>query len=278
MDNQLLSTLKKLRMSGLASTLEIRLHEAATTGLSHREFLELLLQDELLLRNDRLISRRVALAGFRDTKRLEDFDFSYNQSIKKSQVFDLATCRFIRERRDVLWVGPPGTGKSHLCQALGLSAIRFGMTVYYRSIFDTVRDFLHDEAMEGHDLILQRYLKPDLLIIDVRMCLVLATVEVSDCLIGPSSLSKHARKSDASSVACAVLQCNQEVLFSTIKVIEIRIHGPSNRLIGRCIRYFALNCSLVTGNRFLYRSTLITCLHDIAKHVPKFGFIRMELR
>jgi DNA replication protein DnaC len=132
MDNQLLSTLKKLRMSGLASTLEIRLHEAATTGLSHREFLELLLQDEMLLRNDRLISRRVALAGFRDTKRLEDFDFSYNQSIKKSQVFDLATCRFIRERRDVLWVGPPGTGKSHLCQALGLSAIRCGMTVYYR--------------------------------------------------------------------------------------------------------------------------------------------------
>ncbi|AMV35670.1 transposase/IS protein [Pirellula sp. SH-Sr6A] len=166
MDNNLLSTLKKLRMSGLANTLEIRLHEAATTGLSHREFLELLLQDELLLRNDRLINRRIAMAGFRDTKRLEDFDFSYNPSIKKSQVFDLATCRFIRERRDVLWVGPPGTGKSHLCQALGLCAIRCGLTVYYRSIFDTVRDFLHDEAMEGHDRILQRYLKPDLLIID----------------------------------------------------------------------------------------------------------------
>jgi DNA replication protein DnaC len=166
MDNNLLSTLKKLRMSGLANTLEIRLHEASTTGLSHREFLELLLQDELLLRNDRLISRRVALAGFRDTKRLEDFDFSFNPSIKKSQVFDLATCRYIRERRDVLWVGPPGTGKSHLCQALGLCAIRCGLTVYYRSIFDTVRDFLHDEAMEGHERILQRYLKPDLLIID----------------------------------------------------------------------------------------------------------------
>jgi len=88
-------------MSGLVNTLEIRLHEAATTGLSHREFLELLLQDELLLRNDRLINRRVAMAGFRDTKRLEDFDFSFNPSIKKSQVFDLATCRFIRERRDV---------------------------------------------------------------------------------------------------------------------------------------------------------------------------------
>jgi len=166
MDSNLLSTLRKLRMSGLASTQEIRLHEAATSGLNHREFLELLLQDELLLRNDRLIARRVAMAGFRDLKRLEDFDFSYNTSIKKSQVYDVATCRFVRERRDVLWVGPPGTGKSHLCQAIGLCAIRNGLTVYYRSIFDTVRDFLQDEALEGQERILQRYLKPDLLIID----------------------------------------------------------------------------------------------------------------
>jgi DNA replication protein DnaC len=166
MDNHLTSTLKKLRLSGLASSLEVRLHEAATSGLTHREFLELLLQDELMLRSDRQISRRTAMAGFRDTRSLEDFDFSFNPSIKKSQVFELATCKFIRERRDVLWVGPPGTGKSHLCQALGLCAVRCGLTVYYRSIFDTVRDFLHDEAMEGHDRILQRYLKPDLLIID----------------------------------------------------------------------------------------------------------------
>jgi DNA replication protein DnaC len=164
--NHLVSTLKKLRLSGLASSLEVRLHEAATSGLTHREFLELLLQDELMLRSDRQISRRTALASFRDTKSLEDFDFSFIPSIKKSQVFELATCKFIRERRDVLWVGPPGTGKSHLCQALGLCAVRCGLTVYYRSIFDTVRDFLHDEAMEGHERILQRYLKPDLLIID----------------------------------------------------------------------------------------------------------------
>ena len=166
MDATLQSTLRKLCLSGLLTTLEIRLHEASTSGLTHREFLELLLQDEIHLRNDRLIQRRVSLASFRDTKSLDDFDFSFNPTIKKSKVFDLATCRFIRERRDVLWVGPPGTGKSHLCQAIGMCAIRCGMTVYYRSIFDTVRDFLHDEAMEGHERILQRYLKPDLLIID----------------------------------------------------------------------------------------------------------------
>ena len=166
MSSALLTTLRKLRLSGLAESLEIRLHEAATSGLNHRDFLELLLQDELLLRNQRLIGRRMKGANFRDVRRLEDFDFGFNPSIRKDRVYDLATCRFIRERRDALLVGPPGTGKSHLAQAIGAAAIRSGFTVFYRSIFDTVRDFLHDEALSGQERTLQRYLKPDLLIID----------------------------------------------------------------------------------------------------------------
>ncbi|MFO0904510.1 MAG: IS21-like element helper ATPase IstB [Pirellulales bacterium] len=160
------ATLKKLRLSGFAESLEIRLHEAASNGLNHREFLELVLQDELLIRNQRLLSRRATAANFREVRRLEDFDFSFNASIKKDRVYDLATCRFVREHRDALLVGPPGTGKSHLAQAIGMAAIRSGFTVYYRSIFDTVRDFLHDEALSGQERLLQRYLKPDLLIID----------------------------------------------------------------------------------------------------------------
>jgi DNA replication protein DnaC len=166
MSDSLRATLKKLRLSGLAESLDIRLHEAATSGLNHREFLELLLQDELLVRNGRLIGKRTKAAGFRELRRLEDFDFTFNLSIKKNRIYDLATCQFIRDRRDALLVGPPGTGKSHLVQALGLTAIRSGFTVYYRSIFDTVRDFLHDEAMAGQEKVLQRYLKPDVLIID----------------------------------------------------------------------------------------------------------------
>ncbi len=166
MSDNIVKLLSKLRLSGLGASLEVRLHEAATSGLTHREFLELVLQDELLTRDDRLMNRRIAAACFRDTRRLEDFDFSFNTSIKKNKIFDLATCRFIREKRDLLLMGAPGTGKSHLAQGLGLAAIRAGLTVYYRSIFDTVRDFLHDEAMDGHERVLQKYLKPDLLIID----------------------------------------------------------------------------------------------------------------
>lgn len=166
MSESLNQVLKKLRLSGLSATLEVRLHEAASSGLDHREFLELIFQDELLVRSNRLIDRRITAAGFRDMRTLDDFDFSFNPSIKKTKIFELATARFVRERRDVLLLGPPGTGKSHLAQAIGNLAIRSGFVVYYRSIFDVVRDFLHDEALEGQEKVLAKYLKPDLLIID----------------------------------------------------------------------------------------------------------------
>jgi DNA replication protein DnaC len=165
-NESLQTTLKKLRLSGLAQSLEVRMQEATGNGLNHVEFLELVLQDELAVRADRLMGRRVKAAAFREPKTLEDFDFAFNPSVKKKQVFDLATGRFIREARSVLLLGPPGTGKSHLVQALGYQAIKAGFTVLYRSIFDVVRDFLHDEALGGEEKVLNRYLKPDLVIID----------------------------------------------------------------------------------------------------------------
>ncbi len=166
MTETLATTLRKLRLSGLAQTLDVRLQEAAGNSLRHAEFLELLLQDELLVRQERLIARRIKAAAFRDIKTLEDFDWSFNPSVPKRQVYDLATCRFIHQGKDLLFLGPPGVGKSHLVQAIGYQAIKNSLTVRYRSIFDLVRDFLHDEAFSGQDQVLNRYLKPDLLIID----------------------------------------------------------------------------------------------------------------
>ncbi len=166
MNESLHTALLKLRLSGLAQGLDVRLQEAAGNHLQHAEFLELVLQDELAVRNERLIARRVKAAGFREQKTLDDFDWQFNPSIKRKAIFDLATGRFIREARDVLFLGPPGTGKSHLCQALGYQAIKNGCTVLYRSIFDLVRDFLSDEALGGQDKTLERYLRPDLVIVD----------------------------------------------------------------------------------------------------------------
>ncbi len=166
MNDNLAKTLKKLRLSGLLESLEVRLHEAQSHQLNHLEFLELIVQDELAVRADRKRERRVKAAGFRELKPLEDFDWSFNPSVPKKVIYDLATCRYLQDARDVLWLGPPGVGKSYLVQALGYQAIRAGHHVLYRSIFDLVHDFAQDEALGGVDKILARYLKPDLLIID----------------------------------------------------------------------------------------------------------------
>ena len=166
MNAKLNDCLKKLRLSGMGQSLEVRLQEAAANRLDHVEFLELVLADELAVREERQIARGLKAAGFREPKTLEDFDWDFNRSIKKKPIFDLAAGGFVRQRRDVLLAGPPGVGKSHLAQAIGRKLVHVGMSVLYRSIFDAVRDFLHDEAFEGHDRIMARYLKPDLLILD----------------------------------------------------------------------------------------------------------------
>jgi DNA replication protein DnaC len=166
MNDMLRSALKQLRLSGLLESLEVRLQEAAGNGLNHAEFLELILQDELAVRADRQLERRVKAAQFRERKTLEDFDWSFNPTIKRKQIYDLASGRFIREARDVLFLGPPGVGKSFLVQAIAYQALKAGFVVLYRSIFDLIRDFLRDEALGGEDKVLARYLKPDLLVID----------------------------------------------------------------------------------------------------------------
>ena len=164
--NPLNATLKQLRLSGLNQTLDVRLQEAAANRLSHAEFLELILQDELNVRQQRQMERRTKCADFRSLKTLDDFDWSFNPSIHKKDIFDLAACKFIRETKDVLFLGPPGVGKTHLAQAIGYEAIRQNFLVLYRSIFDLVRDFMQDEAFNQQDKTLRKYLKPDLVIID----------------------------------------------------------------------------------------------------------------
>jgi DNA replication protein DnaC len=119
MNATLSDSLKQLRLSGLAECLDVRLQEATANRLTYAEFLELILQDELSVRHDRMVARRTRAACFRDAKTLEDFDWDFNKSVRRKQIFDLAAGEFVRRHRDVLLVGPPGVGKSHLCQAIG---------------------------------------------------------------------------------------------------------------------------------------------------------------
>ena len=133
------TTLKQLRLSGLCQTLGVRLQEATANRLGHAEFLELILQDELNVRQQRQMERRTKAADFHTLKPLEDFDWSFNPSVHKKEIFDLASGKFIREAKDVLFLGPPGVGKTHLAQAIGYEAIKMNFQVLYRSIFDLVR-------------------------------------------------------------------------------------------------------------------------------------------
>lgn len=157
---------RKLRLSGLLNSLDLRIQEATSHQLPHEQFLELLLQDELNVREHRGIERRKKKARFRENKSLEDFDWTFNPSIKRPQLYELATGAFIAEHRDLLLLGPPGVGKSFLAQALGYSAIKSGYLVLYTSVFDLVRDLQTDPSTADPKRILNRYLKPDLLCID----------------------------------------------------------------------------------------------------------------
>ncbi len=166
MNDHLRSTLRCLRLSGLAGSLDVRLQEAQASRLSHLEFLELVLQDEVAVRDHRKLDRRTKLACFRDLKTIDQFDWEFNAALPRRQLFELATCRFLGGARDILIIGPAGTGKTHLAQAISYATIKQGHTALYRSIFYVVRDFLHKEALGDDDATFARYLRPDLLIID----------------------------------------------------------------------------------------------------------------
>jgi DNA replication protein DnaC len=167
MNHQVLNqTLKQLRLSGLLQTLPVRLQEAAANRLSHADFLELIFQDELAVRQERVLKRRTKAADFRHLKTLEEFDWQFNPAINRKQIYELATGAFIRKSTDVFFVGPPGVGKTHLAQAIGYEAIKMNFEVLYRSIFDLVHDFLKDEAFSQQERTVRKYLKPELVIID----------------------------------------------------------------------------------------------------------------
>ena len=125
--------LRQLRLGGIAAVLETRLHQAQVEPMAPIDLISCLVSDELTRRSDRLLERRRKQAQFRDPQRtLDNFDFDFNKKMNRSLVFDLATAAFIAKHEDALLLGPPGTGKSHLAQAIGQAVIQQGYRVLYR--------------------------------------------------------------------------------------------------------------------------------------------------
>jgi DNA replication protein DnaC len=141
--------LRKLRLSGMADVLETRLRQAQTENMAPLDLVSALVSDELLRRQDRLFERRTKKACFRDPERaLASFDFDFNKKMNRALVYDLATARFIAQREDALFLGPPGTGKSHLAQAIGRAAILQGYRVVYREAHTLIEE-IADATISG---------------------------------------------------------------------------------------------------------------------------------
>ncbi len=146
---ELTRALKQLRLGGIAAVLETRLHQAQTERMAPIDLISCLVSDELNRRSDRLLERRRKTAEFRDPqKTLDNFDFNFNKKMNRSLVFDLATANFIAKHEDALFLGPPGTGKSHLAQAIGQAAIQHSYRVLYNDIADAALDGARKEHME----------------------------------------------------------------------------------------------------------------------------------
>jgi DNA replication protein DnaC len=166
MNDLLISRLKDLKLSGIIKTLDTRNEEAIKNSFSYMEFFELLINDEVLNRQNNSNIKRVNKARFPQHKTLEEYNFNYQPTINKRFIYNLATCEFVRKKENVAFIGPPGTGKTHLAIALGLKAVSQG----YKVIFTTVNEMLEELYISRADNSFQQklryYTSPDLLILD----------------------------------------------------------------------------------------------------------------
>jgi DNA replication protein DnaC len=163
---QIEKKLREYRLSGIIQTLETRIKQATEDNLGYAEFLGLLLEDEANKRSDNKHAKLYRRAHLPFEKGLEDFDFTFQPSVKKQEIMELATLRFLDKKANILFQGLPGTGKTHLSVALALMALGHGKTVLFTSVWEMINLLQQSRADYSYQKKIQTYLKPDLLILD----------------------------------------------------------------------------------------------------------------
>lgn len=164
--DDLVPILKRLKLSGLLQSLDLRMREAVDDELALEEFLFRVLQDEVERREAKQLHVRLRRACFDNNKTIESFDFVFNPKVPKSKVIDIATCGFLAKHQNILLVGPTGVGKSHIAQAIGHRACRLGKDVLYFPAHKMLTQLRAARADGNYERKLQRLARADLLIID----------------------------------------------------------------------------------------------------------------
>jgi DNA replication protein DnaC len=163
---ELTPALKQLRLSGILDSLAARNRQAIDGKLAYTEFLALLIQDEVARREQKKFASRLRRASFRAQKTLEGFDFERLPGVNRHQIADLAAGRHLEEKAPVLVVGPCGTGKSHLAQALGHAALRQGHEVLFTTQSQLTASLNAARAIGSYERKLTQLARIDLLIVD----------------------------------------------------------------------------------------------------------------
>ncbi|MBW1906460.1 MAG: IS21-like element helper ATPase IstB [Deltaproteobacteria bacterium] len=164
--NSMKATLKRLRLSPILHTLPDRIAYARKSKLSHQDFLELVLQDEIDRREHKSLQLRIDKAGFTEERTFEGFDWDAPVTFDRDRVRDLFGLGFLDRHEDAIFMGPVGVGKSHLAEALGHGACRAGKHVLFCRADELFKEFLQSRADHTTSKTLRRYLTPHLLIID----------------------------------------------------------------------------------------------------------------
>jgi DNA replication protein DnaC len=158
--------LSRLKLPRMAECLDTLSQEAAKADWTYLEFLDHLLERELSARYERDVAMKTQLAHFPFVKTLDQFDFSFQPSISERQLRELSTLRFIAHGENVLFLGPPGVGKTHLAIALGMAAISQATSVYFISMVDLLEQIHRDARDDRLDHRLRFLCRPRLLILD----------------------------------------------------------------------------------------------------------------